>query len=158
MDGIEFTVLGTPAPKGSSRAFVVPGTNRAVVAPSGSAKNKQTLRSWDQAVRLVVNEITRGQPGPLFVETPVAVVIVFRLARPSGHWGKKGLKPSAPGWPGTKPDLDKLARATCDSLHGTVYDDDSRIVHLTVMKQYAAPGDEGATISVKPIHDTQKGT
>ncbi len=145
---VRLDVVGRPAPKGSSRAFVIPGTNRAVVAPSGSPQNKAALRSWDQAVRLAANEAVRALAAPPFVDVPLKVEIVFRMARPAGHWGKTGLRGSAPAFPTTKPDLDKLTRATADSLKGTVYDDDSRIVVLAVSKVYAQPGNEGATIVV----------
>ncbi|MES2339282.1 MAG: RusA family crossover junction endodeoxyribonuclease [Pseudomonadota bacterium] len=156
---IKLEVAGRPAPKGSSRAFVIPGTNRAVVAPSGSAQNKANLKSWDQSVRLAANEAVRAAPpgsvypggGPIFVDVPLRIAIVFRLARPSGHWRKAGgLKPSAPAFPATKPDFDKLTRATCDSLKGTIYDDDSRIVSSSIDKVYAAPGEEGASIIIEP--------
>jgi Holliday junction resolvase RusA-like endonuclease len=85
----------------------------------------------------------------LFVRVPVDVTIVFRIARPGGHWAKRGgVKPSAPTAPHSKPDIDKLARSTLDSLTGIVFDDDSRIVRLTLDKVYAAPGREGASIVV----------
>jgi Holliday junction resolvase RusA-like endonuclease len=81
----------------------------------------------------------------------IAVELIFRMARPAGHWGKKGLRPKAPYWPATKPDADKLARATLDSLTGILFDDDSRIVELSVLKRYAAPGQEGASITVREV-------
>jgi Holliday junction resolvase RusA-like endonuclease len=148
---VHFDVVGRPAPKGSSRAFVIRGTNRAVVAPSGSPQNKAALRSWDQAVRLAANEQVRGLDAPLFVDQALHLTICFRLARPAGHWGKNGLKPSAPPHPVSKPDLDKLTRATADSLKGTLYDDDSRVVNLSVWKEFAAPGTEGASITVDTV-------
>jgi len=151
---IRFDVAGRPAPKGSARAFVIPGQNRAVVAPSGSPQNKAALRSWDQAVRFAANEAVRGSTSPKFIDVPIRVAIDFRLARPAGHWGKNGLKPSAPPYPSKKPDLDKLTRATADSLKGTLYDDDSRIVALVVTKIYASPGNEGATIRVEAAAGT----
>lgn len=154
---IRLEVMGAPAPKGSSRAFVIPGQNRAVVAPSGSPQNKRALRSWDQAVRLAANEAVRAgvtggvtDGGPPFVDVALRLTILFRLARPSGHWAKRGgLKPSARAYPATKPDLDKLTRSTCDSLKGVIYDDDSRIVASSIEKIYGAPGTEGATITIE---------
>lgn len=141
-------VAGRPAPKGSGRAIMRGG--RAIHVPSGSDVNRANLQSWDQAVRLAANEAILGANSPPFVDVPIAVSVTFRMARPSGHWRKKGgLKPSAPRFPASKPDLDKLARATADSLKGVVYDDDSRIVALTLRKAYAAPGQEGASIVVE---------
>lgn len=141
-------VDGTPAPKGSNRAMVRGG--RAVFVPGGSKVNQAALKSWDVAVRDAAREIAGSRTEPSFIGVPLAVAITFRLARPGGHWSKRhgGLLPSAPQHPGVKPDVDKLARSTLDSLSGLVFDDDARIVRLTVEKVYAQPGREGASISV----------
>lgn len=147
MNEIVIDVLGAPAPKGSNRAMVRGG--RAVFVPGGSRVNQEQLRSWAGDVRAEALSCVHGQTGPLFTQVPVAVAITFRLNRPSGHWAKKGgLRPSAPIAPSVKPDVDKLARSTLDALSGVVFDDDSRIVRLTVEKEYAKPGHEGATIRV----------
>lgn len=145
---IVLDVLGTPAPKGSARAFIAGG--RAVVAPSGSKVNQARLKSWDASVRESALGAIGERAEPVFVAVPVAVEIEFRMARPGGHWSRKGgLLPSAPRVPTVKPDADKLARATLDSLTGLVFDDDSRIVELLVRKVYAEPGREGARIVVR---------
>lgn len=147
---VKLEVAGTPAPKGSMRAMMAGG--RAILIPGGSKQNEAKLMGWDQAVRLVANRICAGRSEPMFVDVALELKIVFRLKRPAGHWRKAGgLKPSAAKHPKTKPDLDKLTRATADSLHGTIYDDDSRIVRKVAEKVYAAPGEEGATIIVGPI-------
>lgn len=146
---VRLSVDGTPAPKGSNRAMVRGG--RAVFVPGGSKVNQAALKSWDVAVRDAALLELGARTSPVFVGVPLAVSVVFRLARPGGHWSKRhggGLLPSAPLHPGVKPDVDKLARSTLDSLSGLVFDDDARIVRLTVAKEYAAPGREGADISV----------
>jgi crossover junction endodeoxyribonuclease RusA len=148
---IAFDVTGTPAPKGSSRAFTNRHTGKASLVPGGSKVNRENLKSWDREVRTSALEALGPRPsGPVFVKVPLAVSIEFRLARPGGHWHpKKGLKTSAPVAPASKPDLDKLARSTLDSLTGLAFDDDSRIVRLAVTKVYADPGREGARITVQ---------
>ena len=146
MTEISIDVLGTPAPKGSNRAMLRGG--RAVFVPGGSKVNQQSLMTWDANVRHSASHALVGLNGPVFACVPLAVSIVFRMARPSGHWGKKGLKTGAPQCPSVKPDVDKLARSTLDALSGVVFDDDSRIVRLTVAKEYAKPGNEGASIRV----------
>lgn len=146
MNEIVIDVLGTPAPKGSNRAMV--RGSRAVFVPGGSKVNQIALKSWDASVREEALDKLGPCLSPVFVERPLAVAITFRVSRPSGHWGKHGLKTSAPAFPAKKPDVDKLARATLDSLNGIVFDDDARIVRLVVIKEYAEPGREGATIRV----------
>lgn len=149
---IAIDVLGTPAPKGSARAIMRGG--RAVSVPSGSNVNRDKLKSWDvcvryQAVEAIVALGEAAPTGPLFVEVPVRVAITFRMQRPGSHWAKRGgLKPSAAALPSTKPDIDKLARATLDSLTGLIFDDDSRVAELVLRKVYAEPGREGAFIEV----------
>lgn len=145
---VELDVLGTPAPKGSNRAMVRGG--RAVFVPGGSKVNQAALKSWDALVREEANATLGARSSPVFVDVPLAVAITFRLSRPAGHWHPKtgGLRSSAPAFPSKKPDADKLARSTLDSLSGLVFDDDARIVKLIVRKEYAAPGKEGAAISV----------
>jgi len=145
---IVIDVLGSPAPKGNARAFMAGG--KAVLASFGSGTTKKRLKSWDAAVREAALEVPHITDTPRFVQKALAVGIVFRIARPQGHWSKKGgLLPSAPIAPTVKPDIDKLARSTLDALHGTIFDDDSRIVELGVVKTYAEPGREGARIVVK---------
>lgn len=145
---IVIDVLGTPAPKGSARAFFKAGMKRAIVVKDNDAKQK----GWDLNVRTQALAAMGEHPdGPAFVDVALAVTLVFRLTRPKGHWSPKGgLKPSAPARPATKPDIDKLARSTLDALTGLVFDDDSRIVKLSVRKEYAIPGHEGARIEVEP--------
>lgn len=143
-------VLGMPAPKGSNRAIAIGGRGRLV--EGGSDEGKRRMKAWARAVYDAAFQATRGGRGK-FIDAPLTVAIVFRMPRPGGHWrkGKHGeaLKPSAPTLPSVKPDVDKLARSTLDALTGIVWDDDSRIVMLTVAKVYAAPGQEGASIAVR---------
>jgi Holliday junction resolvase RusA-like endonuclease len=152
---IQIDVRGTPAPKGSSRAFVNKKTGRAIVAPSGSKANKERIASWNSAVREAASDAVGEVEAPPFVDRALVVSIVFHMARPSGHWGKGKnagrLTPSAPPFPRGKPDIDKLARTTLDALTGVVFDDDSRIARLALSKVYAAPGREGATITVEEL-------
>jgi Holliday junction resolvase RusA-like endonuclease len=149
IDGMWFDVLGTPAPKGSARAILVNGHARMV--PGGSGPNAKAMRRWDAAVREAAAAAIGEVIAPPFVAVPIRVMITFHLARPGGHYGKQGLRPSAPRYPIVAPDLDKLTRLTADALTGIVFDDDSRIVALVVEKRYALPGKEGARIGVEVV-------
>jgi Holliday junction resolvase RusA-like endonuclease len=148
-------VLGTPAPKGSSRPMLNRKTGKAFTFRGGSPVTAAKLDTWDGAVRASAANAIGAVEAPPFVELPLTVTIVFRLARPGGHWGKGKnagrLIAAAPTHPRGKPDIDKLARSTLDSLTGIVFDDDSRIVTLTLSKTYAAPGNEGATITIAAV-------
>lgn len=144
---IDFDVLGVPAPKGSGRAVLIGGKARHIA--SGSDANARKMRGWDAAVREAAARAVGVVDAPPFVGAALKVRLVFHLARPGGHWGKRGLKPSAPPYPASKPDLDKLVRATLDALTGIVFDDDARLVDLVALKLYAQPGREGARIAVE---------
>lgn len=135
-----FTVVGDPIPQGSLRAFARRGGGRPIV----TADNAKT-RPWKDAVTWAASEARR------FTATePVAVELHFVLRRPKGHSGKRGLLPSAPTYHGTKPDIDKLARAVLDALvEAQVIVDDSLVAILNVAKGYPLfPGQE-AGVSVK---------
>ena len=142
-------VLGTPAPKGSSRPMLNRKTGKAFTFKGGSPVSAEKLTTWDNNVRAAAASETGGV---MFVDVALTVEIEFRLRRTAGHWGKGKragqLLPSAPAAPRGKPDIDKLARSTLDSLTGIVFDDDSRIVDLKVSKVYATPGQEGAQITI----------
>lgn len=150
---VEFEVLGTPAPKGSSRPMLNRKTGKAFTFKGGSPVTAEKLTTWDTSVRAAAISCVGGRSAPPFVETALWAALVFRITRPGGHWGKGknagSLKLSAPPFPFGKPDLDKLARSTLDSLTGIVFDDDSRIVRLDLQKLYATPGNEGASISIR---------
>lgn len=73
----------------------------------------------------------------LFSE-PLEVSMVFYVPRPKHHYGKNGLRKSAPEYPTGKPDLLKIARSTEDALKGIVWNDDAANIVLRLMKYYAS--------------------
>jgi Holliday junction resolvase RusA-like endonuclease len=135
---IDIDVLGLPAPKGSARAMLIGGRARLIASSSGANAKKQT--AWVRAIQAAAK--CDVVPGPVWVQ------ITFRLPRPAGHYGKRGLRASAPLHPLVYPDVDKLARTTLDALTGVAFTDDSCVVSLHVEKLYATPGREGARIAV----------
>jgi crossover junction endodeoxyribonuclease RusA len=138
---ITLDVLGTPAPKGSARAMNIAGRARLIASSSDS--NAKAQKVWVKAIAHAMAGVDE-----LAIIGPVWVSITFRMARPKGHYGKRGLRESAPMHPAVCPDVDKLARCCLDALTGLAFEDDSRIVSLYVGKQYAVPGREGARITV----------
>jgi len=124
-----FVVDGAPVPQGSMRGYVVKG--HAVLT-----SDNPNLGTWRQAVAYRAREAMTGQHP---YEGPVQVEIQFLLARPKGHFGARGLLPSAPDLPVTKPDLDKLARAILDGMTGVVFRDDAQVWELNTSKRYCSP-------------------
>jgi len=105
----------------------------------------------------VVAELRRewGDKAPL--TGPLALVASFRMPRPKYHYGTGRnadvLKASAPEYPTTPGDLDKLLRCLFDSLEiSGVLRNDSIIVHASATKRYAEPpGDPGTFLSLADI-------
>lgn len=148
---VRFEVLGLPGVKGSARAILRGG--RAISVPGSSDVTQQKAKAWERAVREEAAKAVGGVTAPPFVGVPVVLAVTFRLPRPAGHWGKRGLKPSAPPYPISQRtgDCDKIVRLTADALSGIIFDDDSRVVRLMAEKTWAAPGREGAVIYVKEV-------
>ena len=136
---IRLHVLGTPVPKGSMRGRAIPMKGqfdrlgrqkfRALVTHD----NKKT-KPWAQQISECAAVAMVGREA--FRNKPLWVSLRFVFPRPTSHFGKKGVRPSAPAHPMTKPDGDKLLRAALDALEGIVFDNDSRIVSYHVSKRY----------------------
>jgi len=150
---MNITVPGDPITQGSMRSFARGG--RAIVThDKGPA-----LNHWRSRVTLEARRAW-GRAAPL--DGPVAVTLVFRLARPKSHYGTgrnaDKLRPSAPALPHTGLDLDKLARAINDALtQARVWTDDSRVCTMTTHKTYAGPGEQaGVDVTVEPMSVTSQ--
>jgi Holliday junction resolvase RusA-like endonuclease len=120
---LSFTVPGTPAPQGSKTPF-------------GGEANPH-IKSWRETVARAAHE--RWPVGPIF--GPVKVVVVFVFPRPKAHFrtGQYAdvLRPNAPEWHTSTPDLDKLQRGIGDALKaGGMLRDDSQIAAWDVRKVY----------------------
>jgi crossover junction endodeoxyribonuclease RusA len=150
---IAFHVAGTPAPKGSMRAFTMRFRDGRVGARV-EADNVKTARPWIALVTDAARQALGERPP--FQGEALNLECVFALARPAGHFGKRGLRPGAPLAPQTKPDVDKLARQVGDALKGLLYDDDSRIVEYLAVKVYAGDAQAtGAAVWLRPaaVHE-----
>lgn len=138
---VAFTVLGVPAPQGSFRAATSRNTGRAFLVQSC----KRTM-PWRQEVAAVAE---RAMGGRKLLDGPAALTVHFVLPRPRSHHGRRGLRPSAPKHPTTKPDLSKLVRAIEDALTGTVWVDDSLVVYTMTHKRYDDTAPPGAYVEVE---------
>lgn len=156
-------VIGTPAPKGSSRAMLIGGQARNV--PSGSNANRDKLKSWKQAIADAVGEVLThyrdavGAERPLY-QGPLVVGIVYRFPMRAGDlWkGRDGVvygpRESSPMFLSVKPDCDKLDRSTLDAITaaGGVWNDDAQIAVKMSARVYTPPGHSvGATVIVNAM-------
>lgn len=156
---IKILVNGSPAPQGSKRHV---GGGRMVEASAAVGPWRDAVRGETQLLLSWLRgdgwrELAMTDLDVLTTSAPAAVTIVFRFARPAGHFGKGRnaavLKPSAPRRPVTmkRNDIDKLARATLDGLvDGGAMADDAQVVDLNLSKIYCAPGETpGAVIEIE---------
>ena len=125
---IDVWVGGIPVPQGSMRAFVRGG--RAIITSANPH-----LRPWRATVTEELSNAIGVGAHP--IADPVAVTLEFYFPRPASHFGKRGLHPSAPEFPGGRPDVDKLCRSVLDSLQESgALRDDSLVVTLVARKRY----------------------
>lgn len=139
---ITLRIPGKPQPGGSKRAFTPKGWNRPVIVDS----NPKAM-DWKRTVQAFAMRAATGR----ILDGPLRVTMTFVVARPQGHFGKRGLRPSAPTFPATKPDVLKLARTTEDALTGIVWTDDARIVVEILRKLYTTNGRTGAVVEIEEI-------
>lgn len=138
---VEIVVYGIAQPAGSK----VPGrTKDGRLFVRDDAKHS---RPWKQQVAATAGA-QRGNTPTL--AGPLSLDVVFYLPRPKGHYGTKGLRPSAPAFPTVRPDATKLLRAVEDALTGIVWRDDAQIVTQLALKNYGHP--EGAHVQVRTIN------
>jgi len=126
----ELVVYGQPAPAGSKTAgHTTDGRVFLRDASKGAA-------AWKRAVAQVAGDRMQGRE---LLDGPLTIAVDFYLPRPKGHYGARGIRPSAPKHHIVKPDATKLLRAVEDALQGVVYRNDSQIVRQTVTKGYGEP-------------------
>lgn len=161
MSHLTFTVRGIPAPQGSKRAFRNKYSGRIQQVESSTR-----VKPWRSDVRdaafAAIGGTVAVHPGVTIenwepMTGPLEVALMFRLPRPKGHFGTgrnaAQLKPAAPAWPSSKPDLDKLIRAVLDACTSIVWVDDAQVVCLVVDKRYAEAGQQpGLDIDVEQLN------
>lgn len=161
---IQFTIPGVPQQQGS-KTF-----NRATGFGYEANKNlapwrKDAIACATEAKILVVGE---DHADAIFTG-PVQVTMVAYFPRPGAHYGSGRnagvLKPSAPTWHMSAPDLDKLQRAVGDVLtQAQIVRDDRLIVSWDASKVYGQPrtvitvstaAAMPLTVAMEDIHDDQ---
>lgn len=138
----QFDVLGDPKGQPRPRAFARHGKVR-VYDPA-------TAEGWKSSIAATVAQPVTRHDGP------VGIALVFRFARPKGHYRRNGtLVPTAPMHHTAKPDADNCAKAVCDALTQIgVWRDDAQVARMTAEKRYVC-GDErpGCAVLVVTLPD-----
>jgi crossover junction endodeoxyribonuclease RusA len=129
---ITFTAYGTPAPKGSTKAFFRPGMRFPVVTEDNTHTRPWAAIVKDAAMQILYQHSQFDRV--FYPDGPLSLKIVFYMPRP------KSL-PKRVLFHTKKPDLDKLVRAIKDALTGVVWTDDAQVMSMSAAKLYASEGD-----------------
>jgi Holliday junction resolvase RusA-like endonuclease len=122
-----------PVPQGSMTASY----NRKMGVAHVHHVQGSALALWRATIRMQAQAA-----GATLSPLPISMRIGFGMPRPKSHLTLKGGKYVVKmqhyyDRPAHAPDIDKLARAVCDSLTSVCYNDDSQIVELYVTKIYS---------------------
>jgi Holliday junction resolvase RusA-like endonuclease len=144
-------VHGVPRPQGSLKLFRAKNGHEV-------AKYSDRTYEWRRIVTAAVRDAV-GELEPL--GSAVVLHALFELPRPAGHLGtgrnRGSVRASAPCWPTTAPDLDKLLRLVDDAITdaGVVWLDDAQVVEIRARKTYAA-GTPGCSIRIYPAEEAPR--
>ena len=139
---LAFTVYGTPIPQGSMKAF---RRGKKIIVTSDNAK----LKPWRHTVtECAVAEVMRQ--GFVRIQRPHAahMEVTYFFERPKSYRHPDKT---------TKPDLDKLLRATKDALSGVAFDDDSQVTRAVIEKKFGAPARAEIVVSTVEQRAAQAG-
>jgi Holliday junction resolvase RusA-like endonuclease len=109
-----------------------PKTKRPLRRENGSyiinmVDSDKESRPYMDRIKLLAQRHWQRRPIP--EDVPVALQVCFYFARPQDHYRTDGsLRPGAPEFKLTKPDVSKTVRCLEDALTGTLYADDKQIV------------------------------
>ena len=141
MAELDFSVLGKPRPKGSSKWVRSKSTGKSV--PVGN----EALEDWEAKI---AHEARRQfeenfSAAAKLWDVPVCLEVVFTFQRPKSHHKSndrtKPLRACAPDHPRNEADRDKLLRAVQDALEGVIYTNDKLVCEGPVSKVYGdTPG------------------
>lgn len=130
VQGVSFTVYGVAAPAGSKTV---------VYAKGGRAFVRDASKRSAPWKRLVAQEAGKAMNGRGLLEGPLHLTVAVTVPRPKSHYGARGLRPSAPSAPITRPDLTKYLRGIEDACTGVVWRDDAQVITQTAEKRYGEP-------------------
>lgn len=156
MEPIAFTVLGKPQPKGAHTSFVPTRKDGSLVMkgtrPVVVTKDTNPRQEAAQGSVMSAAIAAREEGGHAIWLGPAAVTIRYFFDRNKGDFGTgrnaRRLKESAPLYPVSKADIDKLERLVFDGLTGTLLRDDKQVVRCVHEKLFAE-GEEPARLEVE---------
>lgn len=139
-EGVEFEVVGLPAPQGSKRPVGIHGGRHIMVEDNKNTKPWRSLVA--AAARDVADEV--GQ-----FDCPLYLAVEFRFPMPKSR--PKRVREAGIGPKTTAPDLDKLVRAVGDALkQGGLIRDDA-LIWKDGSYKVEVTGWTGAVISLRPL-------
>lgn len=127
---VSFAVYGLAQPAGSKTA------GRSKDGRMFVRDDAKRSRPWKTQVAQAAGEAVNGAG---LLDGALELSVIFTVPRPKGHYGARGLRPSAPEHPTKRPDITKLLRAVEDACTGIVWRDDAQIVHQHARKRYGEP-------------------
>lgn len=119
-------------------------------------ESSKNVKPWRQDVKYTSLDIKPPNWDP---SGPMALSIVFRFKRPKTHYGKNGLRPSAPlhATSAQLGDIEKLVRSTNDAMTGVLFDDDRQVVSVSAIKRYCTANEQpGAIITLTALNQSNE--
>ena len=108
-------------------------------------ESSKNVKPWRQDVKYAA---LAAKPSGWDTSIPMALSVVFLFQRPKSHYGKKGLRSTAPAYctSALLGDIDKLLRSTNDALTGILFDDDRQVVSVNAQKRYCVGAEQSGAI------------
>jgi len=130
LNSLSWVSIGLPAPQGSKKHV-----GRGIMIESS-----KFLPAWREQM---IFDLMKASDGKCF-DSGQMITLTFRFPRLKSHYNSKGLlKPNAPTFKITNPDIDKLCRAVLDAatISGVIRDD-AQCAMLTAVKVYCNEGEQ----------------
>jgi Holliday junction resolvase RusA-like endonuclease len=128
----------------------IPGSVTAKARPRATRTGTIYTPARTASYEAVVRDLAaRAMDGRAPFDVPLDVAITVYRPIPAS-WSRRRQAAALAGdlHPGSRPDLDNLAKAICDGLNGIAYRDDALICGLSLRKRY---GDrERAEVTIAP--------
>jgi Holliday junction resolvase RusA-like endonuclease len=123
--------------------IIIPGEPIAKHRPKFTTRGKFPRAYNDQETEegKFIAQVLHQIDGLKIFDKPLTVDLYFFRSRPKSHYGTgrnaNKIKPSAPTWPTTKPDVDNYIKFTLDCLNDILWKDDALVVRTNAVKSYA---------------------